>query len=403
MQTGRCPTAGGLGRPVNHGRPYGTLAAFTALGVLWGGWAALVPAVQDAVGASKGQLGLALLFVGLGSLPAMLVAGPMINRHGGRVLPVTLAALAAAAVLPAFADSVPTLALALLAIGAASGALDVAINASASDWEVRTGGRVMQVAHALFSAGVIVGALGVGLARQAGAGRLACLGSIAVVLAVTALANARQPAQAPGETRPPAGRIRFRRATVLLGLACGLAFLVEGGIENWSALFLEQELDARPAVSALGPAAYAFAMVAGRLAGHPLSARFGDRLLLGGGAVLAIVGLVLASGAPSVPVALVGFFIGGAGVSAAAPVAFGAAGRGASAAERGSAVATVTTLGYLGFLVGPPITGGAAELVGLRAAFVALACVAAGLAVLTPRLPLEGRAPRGRQALEADR
>ena len=392
-----------LGRDsVAFRRPYGTLAAFTALGVLWGGWAALVPAIQDAVGASKGELGLALLFVGLGSLPAMLVAGPMINRHGGRVLPVTLAALAAAAVLPGFADSVPTLALALMAIGAASGALDVAINASASDWEVRTGGRVMQVAHALFSAGVIVGALGVGLARQAGAGRLACLGAIAVVLAVTALANARQPAPA-WRARPPAGRIRFRRATVLLGAACGLAFLVEGGIENWSALFLEQELDARPAVSALGPAAYAFAMVAGRLAGHPLSARFGDRLLLGGGAVLAIVGLVLASGAPSVPVALVGFFIGGAGVSAAAPVAFGAAGRGASAAERGSAVATVTTLGYLGFLVGPPITGGAAELVGLRAAFVALACVAAGLAVLTPRLPLEGRAPRGRQALEADR
>jgi predicted MFS family arabinose efflux permease len=371
------------------GRPYGTLAAFAAFGALWGGWAALVPAVQEAVGASRGELGLALLFVGMGALPAMLVAGPAINRHGARILPLTLAALATTAVLPGLAGSVPALAVGLLALGAASGALDVTINASAADWEARTGGRVMQVAHALFSAGVIAGALAVGLARQAGAGRLACLAGVAVVLAATAVANARQPRTTA--TRTSARRMRFERRTVALGLACGLAFLVEGGIENWSAIFLERDLDARPAVSALGPATYALAMVAGRLAGHPLSLRFGDRILLGGGSVLAVVGLVLASGAPSVPMALLGFFLGGAGVSAAAPVAFGAAGRGADEAERGSAVATVTTLGYLGFLAGPPITGAAAELVGLRAAFVALACVAAALAVLTPRLPLEGR------------
>jgi MFS family permease len=393
--------AGRLGRRLTPRRPTATLAAFAAFGTLWGGWAALVPAVQDAVGASKGQLGLALVFVGLGSLPAMLVAGPLINRQGGRVLPVALASLALAAVLPAFADSVVALALALLAIGAASGTLDVAINASASDWEVRTGGRVMQIAHALFSAGVIVGAVGVGVARQAGAERLACLGGVAVVLAATAVVNVRQPY--PAATGAAVRRIRFRRPVVLLGIAAGLAFLVEGGIENWSALFLERDLGAEPAASALGPAVYALAMVAGRLAGHPLSARFGDRRLLGAGAVLAVAGLVLASAATSLPVALVAFFLGGAGVSAAAPVAFGAAGRGAGEEERGSAVATVTTLGYLGFLAGPPITGAAAELVGLRAAFVALACVAAALAALTPRLPLEGPAPRRRGALEASR
>jgi MFS family permease len=368
-------------------RPYGTLAAFAAFGVLWGGWAALLPAVQDAVGASKGELGLALLCVGLGSLPAMLVAGPAINRHGGRVLPLALAALAATAVLPGLAGSVVALAGGLIAMGAASGALDVAINASAADWEARTGRRVMQIAHALFSAGVIVGALGVGLARQAGAGRLACLAGIAAVLLLTALANAGGDGFAGAKAR--ASRVRFRRRTVVLGIACSLAFLVEGGIENWSALFLERDLDAEPAVSALGPASYALAMVGGRLLGHPLSARFGDRALLGGGAALSVAGLALASAAPSVPIALVGFFLGGAGVSAAAPVAFGAAGRGATEEERGSAVAAVTTLGYLGFLAGPPITGATAELVGLRAAFVALACVAVALAALTPRLPLD--------------
>ena len=85
-------------------RRRGPLAAFFALGAVWGGWAALVPAIQDAVGATKGQLGLALLFVAVGALPAMLATGGLLDRRGPRVLPAMLTGLAVAAVLPAFAD-----------------------------------------------------------------------------------------------------------------------------------------------------------------------------------------------------------------------------------------------------------------------------------------------------------
>ena len=88
------------------------------------------------------------------------------------------------------------------------------------------------------------------------------------------------------------------------------------------------------------------------------------------------------------PVAVAAFFVGGAGISIAAPALFGAGGRNAAPEERGRAVATVTTIGYLGFLVGPPFVGGAAEAVGLRAAFAALALVAVALIVATPRLGL---------------
>ena len=97
-------------------RRRGPLAAFFALGAVWGGWAALVPAIQDAVGATKGQLGLALLFVAVGALPAMLATGGLLDRRGPRVLPAMLTGLAVAAVLPAFADSVAALAAALLVL-----------------------------------------------------------------------------------------------------------------------------------------------------------------------------------------------------------------------------------------------------------------------------------------------
>lgn len=370
-------------------RRRGPLAAFFALGIVWGGWAALVPAIQTAVGASKGELGLALLFVAVGAVPAMLVTGAVVDRRGPRVLPAVLVALAVAAVLPALAGSVATLAAALLALGIASGAVDVAINGAVAELEARRSTRLMQIAHALFSAGVLVGAIGVGLAREAGAGRLVCLTSVAaVVLAIAALnlGHERMTPRAAAPRRP-----RLSRAAIPLGIACAAAFLIEGGIESWSALFLERELGSRPAVSALGPAAYGGAMMLGRFSGQWLERLLGDTVLLVGAASVAGAGLVATALAPTAPVAIAAFFLGGAGVSIAAPALLGAAGRRAGAGDRGASVATVTTIGYLGFLVGPPLVGAAAEAIGLRAAFAALALVAAALAAATPKLGL-GRA-----------
>jgi MFS family permease len=364
----------------------GPLAAFFAFGCFWGGWAALVPAIQDAVGASKGELGLALLFVGFGSLPAMLVTGREVDRHGARLIPGLLAGLGLAVLLPAFVGSVPALAAALFAIGVLTGALDVAINAAVSELELRRGTRLMQLAHALFSAGVLAGAVGAGLARQLGADRLDVLGGLAAVLFAAAAMNLGHE-----HVRRKSGAalgLRLSRAAIPLGIACAAAFVIEGGIENWGALFLERELDAKPGVSALAPASFGAAMMLGRLSGQWLEHRLGDTVLLMGSFGVALAGLVVVAVAPSVPVAVTGFFVGGAGISTAAPALFGAGGRNATPAERGRAVATVTTIGYLGFLVGPPFVGGAAEAVGLRAAFAALALVAVALVVATPRLGL---------------
>ena len=382
--------SGGVGFAGAGAGKRGPLAAFIALGLFWGGWAALVPAVQAAVGASKGELGLALLFVAVGSVPAMLLTGRELDRRGTRILPLLLAAFAVATVLPAFVGSVPALAVALLAIGIATGATDVAMNAAVSELEVRRDARLMQLAHALYSGGVLVGALAVGAARELGAGR----GLILPVLGLALLASASlNLGHERVERTPSAGRrLGLSRAAIPFGIACGAAFVIEGGMENWGAIFLEQDLDAGPAVSALAPAAYGGAMMVGRLSGQWLERRLADALLLSGSMAVALCGLVGAALAPNVPIAVAAFFVGGAGISIAAPVLFGAGGRLSSPEERGSALATVTTLGYLGFLIGPPVVGGLAEAAGLRASFVALALVAAALVVTVPRLGL-GREP----------
>ena len=260
-------------------RRRGPLAAFFAFGLFWGGWAVLVPVVQEDVGASKGQLGLALLFVAVGSVPAMLATGRAVDRHGARTLPWLIAAMACVCVLPAFAGSVAALAASLFAIGAASGSVDVAMNAAVSELERRRGVRLMQLAHALYSAGVLVGALSVGVAREAGAGRLTILAAFSAAMLVTAVANRGHERVSRQRGRHARG-LSFSRGAVVLGIACGAAFVIEGGMENWGALFLERDLGAGPVAGSLAPAAYGGAMMLGRLSGQWLETRLSDAVLL---------------------------------------------------------------------------------------------------------------------------
>jgi MFS family permease len=361
----------------------GPLAAFAGFGVFWGTWGVLLPDVKQQVDASVAELGAALLFISLGALPAMVVAGRLSDRLGARLVAPSLLLFAAAIVLPGLTHSVVWLGIALVAVGAASGALDVAINAAATAEEAASGARFIQIAHALFSAGFLVSALAVGLARQAGADPLPVLAGAAALLAGVAWLNVGLP-RAPH--RPERRRLTVSRRLLVLGVLCGVAFVVESGIENWSALFLQEELGASPAATGLGPGFFAVAMVIGRTAGQSLERPLGERRLFTAGAALAGVGLAIAATASALPVAVLGFFLGGAGISVAAPIAFGSAGRRADPGERGSAVASVTTVAYLGFLAGPPLIGGVSGAAGLRAGIGLLAVVAALLALATASL-----------------
>jgi len=362
-----------------------TGAGFLVLGLFWGAWAAVLPSVQRATGASNGALGLALLFVGIGSIPAMLfVAGPVVDRYGPRAVSAGAVAFALAILLPGLATSLPALAAALLATGAASGILDVGINVRAARLEDETGRRLMPAAHGIYSVGVLAGAVGAGIARSAGASRESILAAVAIAVAAAAVSLASGPRPAPA--RPQTGKARLQRALIALGLLAAAGFLVEGGVEGWSALFLERQLDAQPQVSGLGPGFFGGAMALGRFAGQAAS-RVGDRGLLVGGAALAGCGCVVVAVAPSSAVALAGFVVAGLGVSATAPVAFGLAGRGRQ--DAGSAVATVTTLGYLGLLTGPPLVGGIAQASSLRVSFAVLATVAAAVAAAATRLRID--------------
>src|SRR5215203_5748449 len=160
------PPPGGPGRSATA-----AYAAFAAFGLFWGTWGASLPALRAAADVGEGALGTALLFVGVGALPAMWLAGRAVDRLGARVSGVLLVAMASAGVLTASTSlSWPGLAAGMLVVGATSGAADVAENALAGLAEQRSGRRVITTSHAVFSSFVVAGSLGGGAMRAAGLG-----------------------------------------------------------------------------------------------------------------------------------------------------------------------------------------------------------------------------------------
>ena len=354
---------------------------FFADGLLLGSWAARIPAVQRQAELTSSELGLALFAMALGALVSMPLAGWMGERIGSRS--VTVAALLVGSVsllLASFAAGLGALAAALAGFGAGFGAINVAANAQGLALERLYGRPILSSFHAAFSAGGLAGA-GVGaLAAGAGIGPRVHFGALAPALAAGALVAGRAllpPATCETPQRPILARPS--RGLILLGAAAFFTLLAEGAAADWSAVYLSASLESTAVAAALGYAGFSLAMAASRAVGDRLDARFGPVALVRGGGVLAAIGIALALVVGSVPGALVGFAAMGAGLGVIVPVLFRAAGSTAGV-PAGVGIAAVSTIGWLGFLAGPPTIGLVADAVGLRTALtivvVAIAIVA---------------------------
>jgi HAD superfamily hydrolase (TIGR01509 family) len=356
---------------------------FLADGLLVGSWAARIPAVQRQADLTNSELGLALFAASLGALVAMPFAGLLSERIGSRRVAVgSLLGGGAAFLLASFAGGLGLLAAALFAFGASFGALNVAGNAQGLALERLYGRSILSSFHAAFSTGGLAGA-GLGaVAAGVGVGPPAHFAAVAVALAVAGLAAGRRllPPEAddPGPTpilaRPP-------RALLLLGAAAFFTLLAEGAAIDWSAVYLESSVGATAAVAALGYTGFSLAMATSRTLGDRLNARFGPVALARGGGLLAASGVTFALVSGSAAAGLVGFVAMGAGLGVVVPVLFRAAGStpGVSAS---AGIAAVSTLGWLGFLSGPPAIGFAAGAVGLRTALGLVVVATLGLALL---------------------
>jgi predicted MFS family arabinose efflux permease len=363
------------------------LLLFLLSGMAIGTWTARIPAIKQGLGLSDGQLSIGLLGIAAGAIAGMQVVGRLVDRYGSvRVMLPMAFAQSVVLILPAYMPNLVGLALALFAFGAVHGTLDVSMNANAVEIEQAMGRPIMSSFHAVFSIGGFLGAASGGLMAHAAFSPGVTFVAVAVVIIVLAFWAARWALPLTAEPAPagsgPAGG--SHGMLLLLGVLAFCCMIGEGAAADWSSVYLLEDLGSSAGFAAAAYAAFSIMMTAGRLAGDRLAAWLGPVTLVRGCGVLAASGLGLALLIGHPITGVIGFGCFGAGLSCIVPQVFSAAGR-RDPARAGQALARVASLGYIGFLTGPVLIGGAAELFdlpralaipALLALFVALAAFA---------------------------
>ncbi|MFI2375450.1 MFS transporter [Streptomyces sp. NPDC018964] len=364
---------------------------FFFLGFQYATWASRLPALKDRFDLGGTEVGLLLMAAGVGAAVSFPLVAPLMRRLGARRLALW-SALGLAAVLPvlAAAGSYPLALLVILADGIAVGCLNVAMNAQGAALEAHYGRAAMAQLHATFSGGSLGGALlasGVNtvthsvtahFAVAAGLGVLLLAGSRPRVLAdAPAAPDAVEDGQ-PGEEKKKGLRNLTGASRTALVLGCAMVFgtVVEGAMNDWSALYLTEETGASGRLAPLGIAVVSVMMVVARLLGDGWRNRFGDPRMVRVGSTMAGTGLALALLAGGTWPALVGFACVGLGMATVTPCLYVAA-----AAQGPGALALVAAMGTTGLLAGPALIGFVAGQAGLTTGMAVVAASAILVAV----------------------
>jgi MFS family permease len=373
-------------------REHGAAAAmFFVAGWIPAAWATRIPAIKADLGLSSGALGLAILGLEAGAIVGLPAGGALVARLGSRrALKLGFAVFGPGLVAVALAGSLAGLAAALAAMALANSVVDVAMNSQGVELERRSDGPLLARLHAAHPVGLVAGGLA---GTAATAANLSVLGHFVLVAGSGVLVALVAGAWLVGERtgRQPAF-VRPSRRLLALGLLAFCAFGLDGAAYNWSAVDLRSEHGAGPGVAAAAFTGFALAMAAGRLLGDRLVSRHGRAGVLRASGTVAAVGATVVVLAPGAPLALAGWALFGLGLATVAPTVLGAAPRTGHAAPA-VAIATVTTVGYLGSFSGPPLIGAVAEATGLSAALGTLVVAALLLAALA-RPVLGGEAQR---------
>jgi len=348
---------------------------FFAHGTLMASWASRIPTIQQQLHLDAGALGIALWGAAVGALSAFPITAWLIARLGSRTTTIIGGVVfCVALVLLALAPSPLLLWCALWLFGAATSTTDIAMNAQAAVVEERYGRPIMSSFHGLWSVGSIAGASIGGVMAGLNIAPLLHFLMIFVVLCIAILLAGRWLLL----IAPEAGKktpifARPTKALLGLGFLAFCAFMCEGAMGDWSAVYLHGTLGTSTGIAAAGYAIYSLAMTIARLGGDRLTEILGPVRQVQISGALVVVGLGLALLVPYSAVAMLGFALVGAGLACVAPLVFSTASRTPGMAP-GIALASVATVAYSGSLIGPPLIGHMADLISLRGAL--------GLAVL---------------------
>ena len=360
---------------------WATRLQFLVLGVIVGTWGAHIPSVKARYALSEATLSLVLLAVAVGTVLALLIAGRVVGRLGARKTS-ALSALSMSVMLGVALEfaSVAVLLPAMVIFGASMSLFDVAINTEGSELESLGGRAIMSNLHGMFSVGAMAGAaVTAALLTLDVAPRLQLFG-ICGAIAIVALVASRYMLDTHAGSGEDAEEAHFawpRGLLLIIGILIFAGMTAEGVMYDWSVLYLKQDVGMPQAAAALGYATFCAAMALTRFGGDVLRTRYSEQAVLRWGATVSAVAMAVVLISANPVVAFVGFALVGAGLAPAAPILFNAATR-VPGVSRAAAIASVTSIGYSGFMIGPPLIGSIATATSLTVA-LGVVVLAAGL------------------------
>ncbi|MFM7329034.1 MAG: MFS transporter [Bacteroidota bacterium] len=367
-------------------------AIFFVNGFLHANLASRYPRMQDFFGLSNGTLGMILLSSSIGAVLAMPFTGWLIIRNGSRRIGIiSVFSYCICFPLVTLVPGIPGLVALFFMMGVTAGMLDVSMNAQAVMVERGLGKPIMTSFHALFSIGMAIGAVCGSLFEKFSIGfqlhlTVITAAGIAAALWVRYHLIHDKPeasAEAPAFQLPNA-------AMVSIGVIAFCCMLGEGAMADWSTNYMERVVLSPKALAPIGLSAFALAMTTGRILGDSGRARYGDRKLMVSCSILSTAGIVLSLLVTSPYLVIAGFFLVGLGLSVIVPIAYSIAGNNSELGP-GVGLAMVTTVGYTGFLFGPPIIGFIADLAGLRIGLIFVAVLFIAMTLLSYRYRTPGK------------
>jgi len=362
-------------------------------------WASRIPTIQQELHLNEAQLGAVLFALPIGLMGTLPVTGVLLSRFDSRRI-MMIGAVSFNLMLCAigFATKSWELVLALVCFGSSRNLMNISANAQSIGVQSLFERPIIARFHGIWSlagfGGAALGSLMVSLS-VAPAWHFLIVGSVLTVTCWYAYPGSLPQQPAPRERRP--WFALPDKTLAKYGLISFASMACEGTMIDWSGIYLQKAVHTTREVATLGFTAYMIAMTLGRLMGDRFANRYGIRTMLTYSGVLVGLGLLVAVLLPFPVTAVFGFILTGFGVSCVIPMIFSMAGR-SEGMSGGSAIAGVSTVGYLGFLIVPPLVGSVAQLAGLRSAYAMMAVFGILIAILVrftfdEQRPLKGMTP----------
>lgn len=359
---------------------------FFIAGLTYSSWACRIHDIKAQFGLNNAGLGSVLFALPIGLMISLPVSGWMVTRFGSRRV------LIAAGLLFPFmlcmiglATHIWQLVTVLFLFGFMNNVFEIAMNTQAVGVEVLYGRSVMASFHGLWSlagfTGIAIGTLAVTLGWPV----WLHFWLVAPVCWILVFFSRRYllPEDAPAEAQPLFAKPD--RQLLQLGLIAFASLITEGTMFDWSGVYFQKIVQVPESLTTVGYIAFMGTMAGGRFLADRIVTRFGIRQVLQCAGAITTTGLLLAIFFPNIYTATLGFLLVGIGVSSIVPLVLALAGK-SKTLPPGVAIAAVSTVGFLGFLIGPPLIGFIAEALNLQWSFALIAVFSAGIMLLASKM-----------------